>query len=262
MIRGVVASLAASLLILAACAQVSCGCVTPVTVFGAASLAKPLEEIKTGFVGSYGVAVVVTISTGSSAALRAQIEQGARADVFLSADTSNPAALLDAGLVDGSIMPFATNHVAIVVPKGNTAAVSSPADLARTGLRIIAAGPDVPITKYADQVVAKLAALSGYPPDFAARYAANIVSREDNVGAVLAKIALGEGDAAIVYVTDAQAASVDTVELPADANVTATYSGVVLKDAAGPHAAHAFLDWVRGPNGQQVLAKFGFSPVP
>lgn len=262
MIRTVAAFLAASFLILAACAQVSCGCVTPVFVFGASSLAKPLEEIKTGFSGSYGVAVAVMISTGSSAALRAQIEQGARADIFLSADTSNPAALLDEGLVDGSLVAFATNHLAIVVPKGNPAGISSPADLARPNVRIIAAGPDVPITKYAGQVVTKLAALPGYPAEFAASYESNIVSREDNVGAVVAKIALGEGDAAIVYVSDAKAADVVSVSLPVEADVTATYSGVVLKNAAGPRAAHAFLDWVRGTNGQQVLAKFGFSPAP
>lgn len=260
MIRAVIAFLIASVLSLAACVQASCGCVTPVTVFGASSLAAPLEEIKSGFAGSYGVAVYVTISTGSSTALRTQIEQGARADVFLAADTANPAALVDAGLVDGSITAFATNHLAIVVPKGNPAHISSPADLARPGVTVIAAADGVPITKYAGQLVAKLAARPGYPSDFAAAYEANVVSREENVGAIVAKIELGEGDAAIVYLTDANSSEVDAVALPPEANVTATYAGVVLKNAAGPRAAHAFLDWLRGADGQRILADAGFSP--
>ncbi len=262
MISRAVAAFFSAALLLAACAQASCGCVTLVRVFGASSLAMPLEELSGDFARSFGIGVSVTISTGSSAALRTQIEQGAPADVFLSADTSNPAALLDAGLVDGTMVTFATNHLAIVVQKGNPAAISAPADLGRANVRIIAAGLEVPITKYADQVVTKLADLPGYPAGFAAAYAANIVSREDNVGAVIAKIALGEGDAAIVYVSDAKAANVDTIELPEDANVTATYAGVVLREATGPHAAHAFLDWVRSPSGQQIMAAFGFSPAP
>jgi molybdate transport system substrate-binding protein len=249
-------------LLVSACVGTTCGCVTGVTVFGASSLAKPLEELKTDFSGSYGVATIFTISTGSSTALRTQIEEGAQADVFLSADMSNPAALLDAGLVDGSIVAFATNHLTIVVPKGNPAGISSPADLGRPGVRVIAAGPEVPIAKYAVQVVAKLAALQGYPADFMAAYESNVVSREENVGAVVAKIALGEGDAALVYVTDGKGADVETIELPADADVTSTYGGVVLRSARGPKAAHAFLEWVRGPNGQRVLANFGFSPAP
>ena len=97
-------------------------------------------------------------------------------------------------------------------------------------MKIIAAGDEVPITKYATQVVDNLAREPGYPADFAAAYAANVVSREDNVKAVVAKIELGEGDAAIVYVTDAKASTkVATVDIPAGANVPATYAGVVVE---------------------------------
>ena len=84
---------------------------------------------------------------------------------------------------------FATNSLVIVVPTGNPAGIAGPADLARSGVRVVAAGPDVPITKYASQLIAKLAALPGYPADFAAAVAANTVSEEDNVKNVLAKIA-------------------------------------------------------------------------
>jgi molybdate transport system substrate-binding protein len=256
------ALLLAPMLLVSACVGVSCGCVTPITVLGAASLASALEEIKSGFSESYGAPLYITISTGASSALRVQIEQGARADVFLSADTSNPQALSDEGLVDGAVVPFATNRLMIIVPKGNPAQVSSPADLARADVRVIAAGEEVPISKYATEAVTKLAGLPGYPAEFAAEYGSNIRSREENVGAVVAKIALGEGDAAIVYASDARTPDVDAIEIPVEANVVATYGGVVLKSATGPRAAHAFLDWLRGTDGQRILAEAGFLPAP
>ena len=119
----------------------------------------------------------------------------------------------------------------------------------------------MPITKYATQLVDNLAKDSGYPADFAAAYAANVASKEDNVKAVIAKIELGEGDAGIVYVTDAKASTkVATVDVPDAANVPATYAGVVVKASKNPEAAKAFLDWFAGPDGQAILGGFGFLP--
>ncbi len=231
------------------------------TVFGAASLSKALDQVKAAYESSHAD-TTLSISTGASSALRTQIEQGAPADVFLSADTTNPQTLVDAGSTDGTAVPFATNVLTIVVPRGNPAGIVSAADLGRSGVHVIAAGEEVPITKYAKQCVDELGALSGYPPGFAASYEANIASREDNVGAVVSKIQLGEGDAAIVYVTDARSAEVDTVDIPPDANVTAAYAGVVLKTSAHAAAAHALLDWIRGAEGETVFTSLGFSPAP
>ena len=122
-----------------------------------------------------------------------------------------------------------------------------PADLADPGVKIVAAGDAVPITKYANQVVANLSTLNGYPAWFADAYAANIVSREDDVKAVVAKIELGEGDAAIVYRTDALAAdAVAVMRIPEAANVAASYAGVAIKASAQPAEAAAFLDWLIG----------------
>lgn len=240
----------------------ACACSpVPVTVFGAASLKTALEQMADAYGTSHPEATIL-ISTGSSSTLRTQIEEGARADVFLSADTSNPQALVDGGLADGDTVAFATNELTIVVPEGNPGGITSPADLARGDVTIIAAGEDVPITRYATQVVDNLASLPGYPTDFAAAYDANIASREDNVGAVTSKIALGEGDAAIVYVTDAQASDLETVDIPADANVIATYAGIVTSNASYKSQARAFLDWVRGSTAQQILGGLGFSPQP
>ncbi|HEX8940316.1 MAG TPA: molybdate ABC transporter substrate-binding protein [Candidatus Limnocylindrales bacterium] len=229
------------------------------TVYAAASLTDVLKAAALRFEAAHpGVRLVV--STDASSALRAKIEQGAPADVFLSADTKNAQALADEQLASAPVA-FARNLLTIVVPVANPAAITSPADLARPGVRIVAAGPAVPITRYADEVVARLAALPGYPTGFAAAVARNVVSQEDNVRAVLAKVELGEADAAIVYVTDARSSSkVGTIALPAVANVPATYAGDVVSTSSHPADARAFLDWLAGPDGQAVLAGFGFQP--
>ena len=150
------------------------------TIYGAASLTAALDKVKPAWERSHQGSPL-TISTDSSAALATQIEQGAPADVFLSADTSNPGRLVDKGLADGAAVTYAGNGLTIVVPASNPAGIETPADLARPGVKIIAAADDVPITKYAMQAVANLGRLGDYPASFGAGYAANVVSREDNV---------------------------------------------------------------------------------
>lgn len=232
------------------------------TIYAAASLTGTLDEAKTAYEAA-APGVTLTISTDSSAALETQIEQGAPADVFLSADTTNPGKLVDAGLVDGGPVTFARNELTIVVPVDNPAGIASPADLARAGVKVIAAGDTVPITRYATQLVRNLSEEAGYPADFVTAYAANVASREDNVKAVIAKIELGEGDAGIVYATDAKASGkVATIEVPDAANVRATYDGVVLKASGHVAAAKAFLDWFAGAGGRAILAGLGFLPPP
>jgi molybdate transport system substrate-binding protein len=205
----------------------------------------------------------LTVSTDSSAALEMQIEQGAPADVFLAADTTNPQKLVDGGFAAGDTVDFAGNELTVIVPKDNPGKVATPADLARSDVTVVAAGDAVPITKYATQLVKNLAKVSGYPADFQAAYDRNVVSKEDNVKSVVAKVGLGEGDAGIVYATDALASKdVDTVPIPDGANVPATYAGVVVKASPNADAAKAFLDWLAGPDGQAILKQSGFLPPP
>lgn len=229
-------------------------------VFAAASLRDALHDVETAY-EAMTPGVTLTIVTDSSATMRTQIEHGAPADVFLSADAANPEALADAGLADGEPVVFARNRLTLIAPANNPAAISSPADLARPGIRIVAASDAVPITGYADRLVANLAALPGYPPDFVTAVAANVVSREENVRSVVAKIELGEGDAAIVYRTDATALDdLVTIDLPEAADVEAAYAGVAVGATADAPEAHAFLDWLAGPEGTALLARFGFLP--
>jgi molybdate transport system substrate-binding protein len=230
------------------------------TIYGAASLKGALEAAKAAY-ETANAGTTLTLSTGSSAALETQIEQGAPADVFLSADATNPKKLVDAGLADGAAVTFAGNELTVIVPTANPAGITSPKDLAWSGVKVIAAGDKVPITKYATQLVDNLAKEAGYHANFAAKYTANIASKEEDVKSVVAKIEMGEGDAGIVYVTDAKASTkVTTVVVPPSANVPATYAGVVVKASKNAAAANAFLDWFAGPEGQAILSSFGFLP--
>lgn len=233
---------------------------TELVVAAAASLRAPLVDAAAEYEIDHP-SVELRLGFDSSATLRAQIEEGAPVDVFLSADESNPVRLADMDLAAGAPRAFAANGLAIVVP-ATGGAVSSARDLAADGVRIVAAGDAVPITLYATELVANLARQPGYPADFAARYASNVVSHEDNVTAVVAKIALGEGDAGIVYRTDAAAADdVVALALPAGVDVVARYSGIVVADRAAEAEARAFLDWLAGPDGQAILAEHGFEAV-
>lgn len=258
---------ALALVLLSVLAVAACGPGSPpgtplpvITAFVAASLRDAMTAAEPAYADAAGVRIET--SADASTALRIQIEQGAEADVFLSADTKNPGALLAGRHVIGTVVPFAQNSLAIIVPKSNPAGIKSVLDVARPGVKVIAAGEGVSITGYADRLVDLLAAQTNDPGAFVAAYAANVVTREDNVKAVVAKIELGEGDAAIVYLTDALAAvGVMVIPIPVGSNILATYAGLVPSTARHPDAGRAFLDWLAGTSGQAILARFGFVPL-
>lgn len=260
-------ALALAVALAGALALAGCAPATPsstaspvITAFVAASLRDAMAAVGPAYAEATGVQIET--SADASTALRVLIEQGARTDVLLSADTKNPDTLLAGGLVIGSVVPFAQNSLAIIVPTSNPAGIRSALDIGRPGVKIVAAGEGVPITGYADRLVEQLGADTSHRGAFVAGYAANVVTREDNVKAVVAKIELGEGDAAIVYATDALAATgVLVIPIPDGLNVLATYAGVVPTTALHPDAGGAFLDWLAGPSGQAILARFGFIPL-
>jgi len=230
------------------------------TILAAASLREPLDVLGPAFRDETNIAI--TASTDSSTALRVQIEEGARADVYLAADMVNPDALVAAALTSGVPVVFARNGLAIVVPAGNPAGLGTPWDLGRPGLRIVAAGEAVPVSQYAGLLLESLDGLRGGGTALADAYAANVVSREDNAAAVLAKVELGEADAAIVYATDAAGSDlVETIPVPNAAQVDVAYAGVILASSRQQVYAIDFLEWLRGPAGQAILEDFGFRRI-
>lgn len=228
------------------------------TVFAAASLRDALDAAIDAYARIHP-AVSIEVSVDSSTALRVQIEQGAPADVFLSADLENATRLAADGLATGPSVAFAANSVAIAVPQTNPGGIESPFDIAEPGVAVVAANPDVPISGYATRLIERLAALPDAPAGLEHGYRANIVSREANVGAIAAKLALGEADAGIVYRTDITGSGgLREVSLPAGVGVSARYGAVVLSRSPHPAEASAFLAWLTGPDGEAVLGRFGF----
>jgi molybdate transport system substrate-binding protein len=230
-----------------------------VRVFAAASLADAFEEIAALFRERHPGAEVELHFAGSQI-LRTQIEQGADADVFAPADRVPMEALRSKGLA-GPDSAFARNRIVIVTPR-RAPKVRGLADLARPGARIVVADPNVPAGRYAAEVLASIGRSGLFGADFEAGAAANVVSRESNVRAVLAKVALDEVDAGFVYATDARAApeKVLVVEIPDSLNVIAEYPIAVLSKSRARAPAARFVALVLGPEGRAVLAKHGFWP--
>ena len=244
-----------SIVLLVACTTAPGESSSPsLTVFAAASLRDAFEDIAAAYEADTGIEI--TLSFDSSSALRTQISEGASADLFASADRSNPEQLAEDGLTDGEPTIFAANGLAIVAPADGSG-IEAWQGLGEPGTRVVAAGEDVPITAYAAELVDALSTEADAPEGFAHGYADNVVSREDNVRAVLAKIEVGEGDGAVVYETDAASSEdVVTIEYPPEANVVAEYAFVILRDA--DPATEAFADWLTGPDGQAILERSGF----
>jgi molybdate transport system substrate-binding protein len=232
-------------------------------VFEAASLKEAFATLAARFENAHAGAHVVTNPAGSQE-LRAQLEQGAVADLFASADQRQMNALATAGLVVAPAV-FTCNEPVVVVRAGLGGSLKTFADLPRAE-RIVVGAPEVPIGAYTAQIWRNARAKLG--ADFAARLEARVVSRELNVRQVLAKVVLGEADAGVVYRTDALAAQgtakgkVVVLEIPPDVNVTAAYPIAALKAAPHPDLARAFIDLVRSPAGATVLRAAGFVPCP
>ena len=229
------------------------------TVFAASSLQEPFARL--GKLFEAGSGARVQLACAGSQELRAQVEHGARADVFAAADRKTLEALQAQGLARAPQI-FARNQPVIAVPKGNPAGIRGLADLPRAR-RIVVGTPEVPIGAYTALLLERASA-TALGADFRARVEARIVSRELNVRQVLAKVALGEADAAIVYRTDALAlgAQVEAVALPQEVQVLAEDALAALPGGTEPALADAFVRLVLSPAGQEVLRAAGFAPPP
>jgi molybdate transport system substrate-binding protein len=226
-----------------------------VTVFAASSLTDAFKEAGAAFEAK-NVGMTVTFNFAASSALAVQINEGAPADVFASADEAQMDAVRENAAGDPSLL--ARNLPVVIVPEEST--LTSFEELAEPGLRLVLGGESVPIGRYARRVFERASGPGGIAPDFAQRVLANLKSEEANVRAVLTKVQLGEADAGVVYQTDVPPAGVRAIEIPSDFNVVAEYQIVVIQRGEGEsEAAKAFLDFILGPEGQAILKKHGFA---
>lgn len=232
------------------------------TVLAASSLRPVLDDLGRRYSSSHPE-VRLRSSFGASSALRAQIEQGASADLFLSADRRTAQLLADDGFAVGEAVPIARSELTLIVPADDRAQVNGLADLARPGVRLITAGSEVPISRYAENVLRRFAARAETPAGYLDHVHANVVSREESVGAVMAKIELGEGDAALVYLPDARRSSgVRLIPITTEVNVVTEHVGLVLAASERPDVATAFLAWLHTDEAMDVLKRAGFQPPP
>jgi molybdate transport system substrate-binding protein len=218
-----------------------------ITVFAAASLTESFTEVGEAFTAANPDADA-TFSFDASSALVQQIVEGAPADVFASADTANMTKLTDADLNGTDPVVFATNLLTIIVAPGNPLGITGVADLANPDLKTVVCAPEVPCGNYATQIFA------------AAGVDVTPVSLEQNVRGVATKVTSGEADAGIVYVTDVIAAgdAADMVEIPDDINVIAEYPVASVAASKNQDVDQAFIDFLTGPEGQAILAEYGF----
>lgn len=235
---------------------------TTLTVFAAASLTESFTEMAATFEEDHPT-VKVSLNFAGSNSLRLQIEQGARTDVFASANTRHLDAIFQANLV-GQPKIFAHNHLVIIIPADNPAAIETLADLAKPGLKLVLAGSEVPIGRYARQVLENLSTNPSLGHDFANRVLDNVVSEEETVKAVVTKVLLGEADAGIVYTSDVTPATANklmTLTIPSDYNVIAKYPISVATESYQPELAQEFINFVLSARGQAIMAKHGFQPI-
>lgn len=236
---------------------------TTLTVFAASSLTDAFEAIATQF-ESQNAGVEVLFNFASSSDLVAQLVEGAPADVFASANNTQMNTARDAGRIAGSPHTFVKNRLVLIVPSDNPAGIQGLSDLANEGVQLVVAAEGVPVRDYTNTMLERLADDATYGEDYRSAVLANIVSEEQNVRQVSAKVALGEADAGIVYVSDVTPDIADEVVafgIPDYLNTIATYPIAVTNDSAQPELAQAFVDFVLSDTGQDTLVAWNFVSI-
>lgn len=232
-------------------------------IFAASSLTNAFQNIAEGFKADHPNTEIV-FNFASSSDLAAQLAEGAPADIFASANTAQMTAATEAGRIAGTPHTFAKNRLVLIVPADNPANIVTLHDLSNPGVKIVIAASAVPVRTYTDTMLERLAADAAYGDAYRTAVMANVVSEEQNVRQVAAKVAFGEADAGIVYVSDVTSdlrEQVTAIAIPDDVNTIATYPIATTNDAANPELAQAFIDFVLSDAGQDVLAANNFISV-
>ena len=192
--------------------------------------------------------IEVAFNFDDSQALRTQIDNGAYADVFASANKKQMNAVKNGGLMNNSsIVIFTKNKLSLIVPKDNPAKIYSLSDLARPGLKIVMGTKDVPVGDYALQIISKLGNDSAYGPDYETKVLANVISQETNVNYVVTKVALGEADVGFAYISDITedlASKMDKIDIPDEYNIIAEYPMGILLESKYPAESREFMNLV------------------
>lgn len=233
------------------------------TVFAAGSLKDAFSDAA-AVLARRSPPIGIRFNFAGSQQLAFQLEQGAQADVFASADQRWMEVVRDSGLVAGTPTVFARNRLVVITPAANPGRIDRLQQLSRRGLKLVLAAEAVPVGKYSREVLSRLAGAPGFGADYPAQVLRNVVSQEENVKAVVTKVQLGEADGGIVYASDVTpevGREVRVLQIPDEYNVIATYPIALLKGSKHPPAARAFVAFVLSPEGQALLARHGLLPA-
>jgi len=265
-------SLAAGIFILALLLVAGCTSSAPspaqekkeLTVFAAASLTGALTGIAQEYETAHTDTKIVLNFDGSQA-LRTQIEQGAHADLFLSANTKHMTTLQGEDMiVNDSVRIFAKNKLALLVPKDNRANITSLSDLATPGIRLVMGTKEVPFGDYTRQMLGKMANDSAYGSAYQDAVMKNVISEEPAVTGLVARLRLGEADAGIAYASDVSEGDrelITTLPVPDQYNVIASYPLGIVQESKVKDQAAAFAQFISSPGGDAILSRYGFTPA-
>lgn len=240
------------------------GAARTLTVLAAASLTESFGELGKLFEARYPN-VKVTFNFAGSQQLAQQLDQGAGADVFASASSKNMEMVVQARRIERTLVRnFTKNRLVVIYPKGGASVLKDLRDLAKPGLKLVLADPAVPVGQYSLDFLDKALKDPNFGPIFKEDVLKNVVSYEDNVKAVVTKVALDEADAGIVYASDVVtglASRIAKLDIPDALNTVAVYPIAPILDSQNANLAKGFVDLVLSPDGQQVMEKYGFGPA-
>lgn len=234
------------------------------TVFAAASLTDAFTEFG-GLLERASPGLTVRFNFAGSQQLVAQLEHGAPADVFASADERWMNRAVELGLIGGRPATFARNRMVVIVPASNPGRIRRLQDLARPGIKLVLAAEAVPAGRYARAQLERLDSAPGMPAGFAHAVLANVVSNEEDVRAVVARVQLGEADAGLAYrsdVTPQVAPHVRVLDIPDRWSIVAAYPVAVLAGSGHQADARAFVVALLGPEGRRALEHHGLLSPP
>ncbi|MEM7535976.1 MAG: molybdate ABC transporter substrate-binding protein [Chloroflexota bacterium] len=230
-----------------------------ITVFAASSLTDAFQALRETFEARNPDTRVILHFAGSSQ-LAAQLREGIPADVFASANSMQMQAVVDEGRVKaGTDKLFVSNQLAVIMPADNPSGIMTLVDLTKSGIQMVLASPNVPVRTYTDEFVAAMG------KEFQTQFYNNLVSEEENVRQIVAKVALGEADVGVVYISDVTpdvVGRLQQLKIPDRQNVIATYPIAPLADTAHPELAQRFIDFTLSTTGQDILFRWGFGPPP
>ncbi len=230
------------------------------TVFAASSLTDAFKEMKTAFEAD-NKDVEIVFNFGASSTLATQLKEGAPADIFASANNSQMTVAIDAKRIAGKPRTFAKNRLVLITPADNPAKITGLKDLAKPGVKLVIAAPKVPVRDYTDAMLEKLTKLPAYGADYKTAFLKNVVSEEDNVRQVSAKVALGEADAGFVYRSDVTpdiSNKVIMFDVPDALNTIAVYPIAITDNTQNAELAKKFIEFILSESGQKILVRWNF----